>query len=149
MNKNSTLWRYTALQVPGWILVACAGWWTYINMNVPIWLALGILLIWIVKDYALYPFLRFAYETNQLLPVEKLIGKLGTVVKPLIPDGYIKIHGELWRAKPLNPEESVEVGNTVKIIGFQGITLLVETSRLQDSEQNHNTTQLFDEDHPQ
>ena len=149
MNKNSAFWRYTAFQVPGWILAACIGWWLYANINVSIWLASGILLVWVIKDYALYPFFRFAYETKELLPMEKLMGEFGTVVKALTPNGYIKVHGELWRAKSLNNETSIKVGNIVKITGFKGITLLVNISRPQDLEQNHNTTQLFDEDHPQ
>src|SRR4030042_4039344 len=33
---------------------------------------------------------------------EGMIGLQGMVVKPLVPEGIIKVHGELWKAKSIN-----------------------------------------------
>lgn len=121
--KDSAFWRYTAFQVPGWILASVGGWWIYRTMNVPLWVASGVLVVWVIKDYALYPFLRFAYEPNHLLPIERLIGELGTAVRPLAPNGYVRVRGELWRA---TAEASVVAGDEIEVTSVDGMTLVVK-----------------------
>ena len=96
-------------------------------MDVPIWLASSILLLWVIKDYVLYPFLRSAYELDQRLPIEHLIGQIGLATAQLTPDGYIKVRGELWLAKIENDGEIVNRGDPVKVSGVNGSTLVVQS----------------------
>ncbi len=122
--RRSPFWRYTALQVPGWVLALALGWWIRTSFDAPGWLAPAILLAWVVKDMALYPLLRSAYETNEAPPVERLIGRRGVAIEPLAPSGYVRIGGELWRARasaatPIAPHLTVEV------IGAEGLVLSV------------------------
>jgi len=55
--------------------------------------------------------------------VEALIDETATVVAPCTPLGQVRIHGELWRARC---EAGADVGDTVRVTGVEGLTLLVE-----------------------
>jgi membrane protein implicated in regulation of membrane protease activity len=127
VSLSRTFWRYTAFQLPGWIIAGLGGWWAHHAMDVPIWLASSILLLWVIKDYVLYPFLRSAYELDQRLPIEHLIGQIGLATAQLTPDGYIKVRGELWLAKIENDGEIVNRGDPVKVSGVNGSTLVVQS----------------------
>ena len=134
MSLSRAFWRYTAFQIPGWIIASLGGWWAHHAMAVPIWLASSILLLWVIKDYALYPFLRSAYELDQRLPIEHLIGRIGLATAQLTPDGYIKVRGELWLARIENDGEIVNRGDPVKVSGVDGSTLVVQSCNSSDSD---------------
>lgn len=128
--RRSPFWRYTAFQVPGWVVALAIGWWIHASFDAPRWVVPGILLVWVVKDMALYPLLRSAYEVNEAPPVERLIGRRGVAMEPLAPAGYVRIGGELWRARtgdatPIAPHLTVEV------VGAEGLVLSV---RLADAD---------------
>lgn len=122
--RHSAFWRYTAFQVPGWILAAVAGWWLHRSLGAPLWISAGLPAAWVIKDYAMYPALRFAYEADRRKRIEHLIGAVGTAVEPLAPTGYVRVRGELWRAtagggRQIDPHAAVEV------VGGRGLTLSV------------------------
>ena len=123
--KHSAFWRYTAFQVPGWLLASASAYWLYNTIDVPPWVAACLPLAWVIKDYALYPFLRFAYEADQRRPIERLIGVEGAAVEPLAPDGYVRVRGELWRARRIPPDDAVSTGDAVEVVGVEGAMLLV------------------------
>jgi membrane-bound serine protease (ClpP class) len=54
---------------------------------------------------------------------ETLIGARGEVAAPCEPVGQIRVEGELWRARC---ERGAGRGETVRVIGRDGLTLLVE-----------------------
>jgi membrane-bound serine protease (ClpP class) len=54
---------------------------------------------------------------------ETLIGARAEVVTACRPVGQVRIAGELWRARA---EAGAEVGETVRVVGRDGLTLLVE-----------------------
>ena len=96
-------------------------------LDVPAWLAAGVLVAWVIKDYALYPFLRFAYEADHRLPIERMVGHIGTAAQELAPSGYVRVRGELWRAQTAN-NESVDRGERVEVTDLDGTTLIVRRS---------------------
>jgi len=55
--------------------------------------------------------------------VETLVGRAAAVVSPLLPEGQVKLDGELWRARS---EAPVETGAEVVVRAVEGLTLLVE-----------------------
>ena len=122
---HAAFWRYTAFQVPGWLLAALGGWWIHRTLDVPVWVASGVLVVWVIKDYALYPILRFAYEVDHRLPIERLIGARGTAAESLDPNGYVRVRGELWRAKGEGAHEAVSKGGEIEITGVDGTMLVV------------------------
>jgi len=122
--RRSPFWRYTALQVPGWVLAAALAWWIHTSFDAPGWLAPAIPFAWMVKDMALYPLLRSAYEANEAPPVERLIGRRGVAMEPLAPSGYVRIGGELWRART---DDAMPIARhlTVEVVGARGLVLAV------------------------
>lgn len=132
--KHPAFWRYTAFQVPGWLLAAGVGWWLQRHAGVPAWAAAGLPLAWVVKDYALYPFLRFAYEADERRPIERLIGAEGAAVERLAPAGYVRVRGELWRARHVAADDAVATGGRVAVVGIRGTTLLVRPLALTPAE---------------
>jgi membrane-bound ClpP family serine protease len=122
---QSAFWRYTAFQIPGWIIASMGGWWLHYSLNVPAWISASILVVWVVKDYVLYPVLRFAYEADSRRRIEHLIGSQGTAVESLEPNGYIRVHGELWQATSAGSDTAVIPGHNVTVIGTDGMVLIV------------------------
>jgi membrane protein implicated in regulation of membrane protease activity len=55
-----------------------------------------------------------------------LIGTEGIAEERLDPSGYIRVHGELWRAEVIDKTIPVEKGETVLIERAYGLTLLVK-----------------------
>ena len=127
--RHSAFWRYTAFQVPGWVLAALAGWWLRDSFGAPLWLAAGVPAAWVIKDYALYPMLRSAYEADYRRRIEHLIGAEGTAVEPLDPTGYVRVRGELWRARPDRGAGRPGEGCPVEVTGTEGTTLVVTPRR--------------------
>ena len=54
---------------------------------------------------------------------ETLIGARAEVVSPCRPRGQVRVEGELWRA---SCESGADPGETVRVVGRDGLTLLVE-----------------------
>jgi membrane-bound serine protease (ClpP class) len=125
VSPQPAFWRYTAFQIPGWIIASVGGWWLHYSLNVPAWISASILVVWVVKDYVLYPVLRFAYEADSRQRIEHLIGIHGTAVESLDPNGYIRVHGELWQATSEGTDTAVIAGTNVTVIGTHGMVLIV------------------------
>ena len=134
---TSSFWRYTAFQVPGWIIAIVGGWLLHRWLGIPLWVASGVLVVWVIKDYALYPLLRSAYELDHRRPIDRLVGEHGTARDGLAPSGYIRVRGELWRARPEQSDVDVDFegedqngigivqGDRVEVIGVDGSLLVV------------------------
>ena len=54
---------------------------------------------------------------------EAMIGELARVVTLCDPIGEVRLHGELWRARS---EAKADVGQRVRVVALDGITLVVE-----------------------
>ena len=123
-SRRSPFWRYTAFQIPGWILAATGGWWLYTSLRVPAWVAVGVLGAWVIKDMVLYPLLRSAYEVDDIRPIERLVGRPGTAAERLAPRGYVRVRGELWRAEA-EGVSAVEPDTAVEVVDTEGMMLKV------------------------
>ena len=127
MKKHRVVFlKYTMFQVPGWIVAAAVGVWLNRTMDVPSAVVVGLPVFWILKDMALYPLLRTAYETSDTSPIERLVGAQGKTVETLAPLGYVRIAGELWRAE--TDTGSVAADTLVDVIGANGLVLQVRES---------------------
>ena len=129
--RHPAFWRYTAFQIPGWILAAIGGWLIHQWFDIPLWLASGVLVVWVIKDYALYPFLRFAYEADHRPQIERLIGATGKAVGSIAPDGYVRVRGELWRAT-IEAAEPIKEDEPVEVVGVEGMTVIIRRVPKQD-----------------
>lgn len=123
----TTFQRYMLFQLPGMlieiaVLAALIEWW-----DLPLWAAIGIFALLVLKDLALYPFLRVGYETKERSGIERLIGERGVVKQRLDPEGYVLVHGELWKARSAHPGPPLDPGARVRVAASEGMLLLVET----------------------
>jgi membrane-bound serine protease (ClpP class) len=59
---------------------------------------------------------------------EELVGQLGVVRQPLDPEGYVLVHGELWRAQA--GDDSIATGEPVEVVQI-GDGLVLEVRRAQ------------------
>jgi membrane protein implicated in regulation of membrane protease activity len=123
-NVDSTLLRYWLFQLPGalavtGLLVLLVHWWDLSPR-----LAVAFLAIWVLKDLALYPFVRKAYEPRSGGGADALLGAVATARDRLDPEGYVRVKHELWRARVR--AGAVEKGGSVRVVEVQGLTLVVE-----------------------
>ena len=120
--------KYALLQLPGFLLVALllAGavrWWDLSTR-----VALGLLALWVLKDIALFPLLRVAYEPSAGQGgAEALVDARGVASEALAPTGYVRVGAELWRAELASGDgEALPSGAPVRVRAVRGLTLLVE-----------------------
>jgi membrane-bound serine protease (ClpP class) len=67
-----------------------------------------------------------ARRNKQMLGPDALLGMVGVAQQPLLPQGQILVHGELWLAESATP---VSPGESVRVRAVEGLTLLVEPVR--------------------
>lgn len=118
--------RYILLNIPELaavtlILIIIHHW-----VVLPLWLFWSIIGFWIVKDAVLFPFIWRAYDWERPGRSRAMVGERGTAKERLAPAGYVQVHGELWRAVKTNDGPSIEMGQAVKIVKMEGLTLFVE-----------------------
>jgi len=67
--------------------------------------------------------IRWSQRRRAQVGAEALDGKTARVVERCAPTGKVAVDGEIWNARC---EAAAEVGETVRVTGLQGLTLLVE-----------------------
>lgn len=118
--------RYYLLQIPGWTLAAVAGWAAVRWLGAPGWLAAAAWAVYFLKDFLLYPYLKRAFETDARTGAERLAGETGVVQQTLCPQGFVRVRGELWQARAEEPGANIAAGTKVRIVGAEGMTLVVK-----------------------
>ena len=122
-----TFVRYVAFQAPGWVLAGCAAWWLVAHAGLaPRIGAIGWAL-YVLKDFALYPWVRDSYVAGDPAAAALLVGRTGTAREPLDPKGYIRVGAELWRAELAPGCAAVAAGARVRVREVRGLTLIVES----------------------
>ena len=85
------------------------------------WLAAAALALYVGKDLALYPAMRTLFRA----PVPtRPIGQRAEAVERLAPSGYVRVNGELWKARVRHGD--VGPGEAVVVRAADGLTLIVE-----------------------
>ena len=121
---RSTLLRYLLFQLPEWLLVALLLLGIHRYTDVPVWLLWAGGVGFVVKDLLLYPWLRHAYEHVAADPGEELVGRRGVAVEAVAPEGWVRVHAELWRAE--SGGEPIPAGAPVRVRALRGHVLVVE-----------------------
>lgn len=116
--------RYTLVQIPGWIILACLAGWAlaqdWITGSTAAWIA-G---LWLLKDAALYPLCKPGFETGPASGAQSLVGREVRVISELNPRGQVWLNGERWAA--YCPDTTVAAGTTARVRDADGLTLIVE-----------------------
>src|SRR3954462_14754324 len=66
---------------------------------------------------------RTVKRRRRVVGVETLIGKDAIVSAPCHPGGQVRLEGEIWEARC---DKGADPGDTVRVVGRDGLTLLVE-----------------------
>lgn len=119
-----TITRYYLFQIPGWIFAGILLAVLRLLFDLPLWIATGLFVLLVIKDVALYPILRNAYEIGESGAAE-LVGLKGIARDRLDPYGYVSVRGELWRARVENGSGPVPSGSPVKVVAGHRMTLTV------------------------
>jgi membrane protein implicated in regulation of membrane protease activity len=120
--------RYLVLQIPGQFIAGVTlvmlARWTELTPTLA-----GILFVlWVIKDLAMYPVTRIAYEPQSSgQGADALVGALGVAQRDLTPEqtGYVLVGAELWRAQ-LCGDQGVAKGAAVRVTEVHDLTLQVE-----------------------
>ena len=82
------------------------------------------LLLWLVEVYGIW---RLVRKKQVQAGAETMVGRTATVIAACNPVGQVRFSGEseIWRARCA---EGAEVGETVRVVAIDEITLLVERS---------------------
>jgi membrane protein implicated in regulation of membrane protease activity len=67
--------------------------------------------------------IRFSRGRRAVTGAEALVGQTAVVVEACRPDGRVRVHGELWRARCAT---GAEVGEHVRVLSVEDLTLEVE-----------------------
>jgi len=118
--------KYFLLQVPSFIVLAVILWWARQWFKVPEYLIWITLLVWVTKDVFLFPFLWRYYDSKQIPDRFEMVGRRGTALEDLNPDGYVQINGERWKAVNLDPGMPAHKGDKVYVKSISGLKLAVE-----------------------
>ena len=117
--------RYGLLTIPGTvvlilILIVVRNW-----IQIPIWLWISIISLWVAKEIILFPLVWRAYDPLRSQASHAMIGKRGLTKERLAPTGYILVHGELWKAEKMVDEPPIEINKWVRVREIAGLKLFV------------------------
>ena len=90
------------------------------------------ILLFIAKDVVLFPFVWKAYDPGSPDGIETMTGAFGVAEERIAPEGYVRVRGELWKARTTDSRNIIEKGVRVRVIGGEGLTLSVEADPQKD-----------------
>lgn len=98
-------------------------------IGLPVWIAIGLFLLLVVKDIVLYPLLRTAYESGVKTGADQLVGLRGVAQDRVDPRGYVHVRGELWRAQAESKDQPIAAGSPITVLAARRMTLVVAADR--------------------
>ena len=123
--KRRIVVRYALFQIPDVaifvLILFVLHQWVHLSLG----LVVALVSLWIVKYVLVFSFVWRAYDKPPPGNVRTLIGTEGIAEERLDPSGYIRVHGELWRAEVIGKPVVIEKGQAVLIEDASGLTLLV------------------------
>ena len=85
------------------------------------WVVVGIGAAWEIAETGLI--VRWSQRRRAVVGTEALVGRVGVVAGDCMPEGQVRVAGELWRARCAG---GAAVGDEVVIREVDGLTLVVE-----------------------
>ncbi|MEW6335405.1 MAG: NfeD family protein [Thermodesulfobacteriota bacterium] len=131
--RRAVLIRYTLFQLPDLlivllVLVLLRQW-----VDLPARWMWGVMVFWVIKDIALFPFFWPAYEKTPSHVQGCPVGVRGLAAERLDPFGYILVQGVLWKAKS-SQGAAIEKGDLVEVERAERLVLFVRRCGAEDSE---------------
>ena len=104
-----------------------------LGIQVPLPGLITLMVVWLAVSVSIYRIGSRALKRKQLVGLPHMVGSQGKVVSPLVPEGLVRIKGELWVAKSAGGE--MKSGEKAIVVEQDGLKLIVqESDTVQDSD---------------
>ena len=100
------------------------------GIDIPLWGLVPLMLVWLTYTVTTYRMGSRALRRKQVVGLPHMVGGRGMVVSPLVPEGLVKIKGELWVAKSANGQ--MEAGGEIIVVAQDRLKLVVRDSSTVD-----------------
>ena len=94
-----------------------------VGIQIPIPGLIVLMAIWGTFSIFTYRMGSRALRKKPTIGLPDMTGSKGKVVSPLVPEGLIKIKGELWMAKSANGD--IDINEEVTVVERDGLKLIV------------------------
>ena len=94
-----------------------------LGIHIPLWVLIIVMVAWAAYTVTTYRMGSRALRKKPVNGMTAMLGSGGEVVKPLVPEGLVRIKGELWRAKSASGE--IDTGEEVIVVGQDRLKLTV------------------------
>ena len=117
--------RYFLLQLPGQVFFILLLLFFREWMEIPGFFMWVLPSLWILKDVLLFPVLWRYYAADKNPDPSRMIGRRGSALSRLAPDGHVHVQGERWRASVAEGNPPIEKGEAVRVRTLKGLRLIV------------------------
>ncbi len=90
----------------------------------PPWALWSALVVFAIYSYIMYRIGHPTISYKKVNAPESIVGSTGVVEKALTPDGFVRVRGELWKAR--SDDGNVAKGQEVTVSGIDGLRLTVK-----------------------
>ncbi len=94
-----------------------------LGIHIPLWVLIIVMLAWGAYTVITYRMGSRALRRKPVHGLTAMLGSEGEVVSPLVPEGMVRIKGELWVAKSAGRE--IDAGEGITVVGQDGLKLIV------------------------
>ncbi len=94
-----------------------------LGIHIPLWVLIIVMLAWCTYTIITYRMGSRALRRKPVHGLTAILGSEGRVVSPLVPEGMVRIKGELWMAKSASGR--VDTGEEVTVVGQDRLKLIV------------------------
>ena len=92
----------------------------------PLSVLIGVMVAWAAFGTWLFIFTTRTLKKQTVVGLPTMVGSKGKVASPLMPEGLVRIRGELWGAT--SDEGDIDENETVEVVGEDGLKLVVRKS---------------------
>ena len=94
-----------------------------LGVHIPLWVLIIVMVAWAAYTITTYRMGSRALRRKPVHGLKTMLGSDGKVVSSLVPEGMVRIKGELWMAKSVSGR--VDTGVEVTVMGQDGLKLIV------------------------
>ena len=102
-----------------------------LGIQIPLAGLIALMVAWCAWSVYTYRMGSRALKMKPVLPT--MVGSKGKVTSPLVPQGLVRIKGELWIATSTSGE--IDIGEEVIVVEQDGLKLIVDKGSASDSKE--------------
>jgi len=102
----------------------------HLGIRIPLAGLIALMVAWGAFSVITYRMGSRALRRKPVVGLPAMVGSKGKVVSPLVPEGLVKIKGELWVAKSTSGR--IDIGEKVTVVGQDGLKLDVDKDSTSD-----------------